>query len=397
MREFHSTILQVVPRLNAGGAERTTVEIAGAIVRAGGRALVASAGGAFEADIVKAGGELIDMPVDAKDPLSIVANARRLTTLIRSENVDLIHARSRAPAWSAAMAAQRAKIPYVTTFHGAHDASNALKRWYNSSLVKGDAIIANSHFTAEKVSNEYNFSADHLHVIPRGADVRYFDPMAITEARINHISESWALGSASHGLRLLLPARLTAWKGHELAIDAAAELNSLGPSGKARALTLVFCGGAQPNSDYEETLRAKIDQRGVREMVHLVGNCADMPAAYGWADVVLSPSVRPEPFGRTIVEAGAMGKPVIAAGHGGALETVIDGQTGILFKPGDVLGLSRALERFSKMPAAERNAMGENAAARVRTLYSTDIMCDATLRVYEGLLKKGNQAGHVRA
>ena len=388
MTSFPYTILQVVPRLGSGGAERTTAEIAAAIVEAGGQALVATGGGRLEDEIARAGGEVIHAPVHRKDPASILANAGALARLVRTRGVDLVHARSRGPAWSAAMAARRAGVPLVTTFHGAHSAGNPIKRWYNSALVKGDTVIANSRFTGERIAADYRIDSDRLKIIPRGADVSIFSREAVSAARINQLGDGWTNDNAGREMRFLCPARLTPWKGQMLAIEAAGLLKSEVDAGKTPAFRLVLCGGAQGEKTYESALRAQIDERGVRDMVQMVGECADMPAAMAWSDAVIVPSTRPEPFGRVAVEAGAMAKPVIAAAHGGFLETVVDDETGILFEPGSAPALAEAMARLAGDRTA-RERFGDAAAARVRALYSTQAMCDATLNVYKELLGRG--------
>lgn len=397
MTRFNHTILQVIPSLDAGGAERTTLEIAAAVARAGGTALVASRGGRLAADIEMAGGEFIEMPVHSKNPATMWRNAKRLARLGEERGVDLIHARSRAPAWSALYAAKKIGVPFVTTYHGAYAANGPLKRYYNSSMLRADCVIANSRYTGDAICALGVVEPQRLRVIPRGADLDLFDPSKVSQARINQVLKDWGLpvenSGTNNGFKMLLPGRLTAWKGHETAIDALVDLKSQPASGKDANLTLVFCGGAQGQSDYERALRAMIEERGVRDMVHLVGDCADMPAAYAWADVVLAPSTRPEAFGRVTVEAGAMEKPVIAADHGGATETVIDGESGILVTPGDGASLARALDRVMRMSAQERAIMGENGRARASSVYSASAMCDATLRVYSDLLAGRGDTG----
>lgn len=386
MARFNHTILQVIPTLDAGGAERTTLEIAGAVVRAGGCALVASRGGRLSDDIEMAGGEVIPMPVHSKNPLTVWANGGRLARLIRERGVDLIHARSRAPAWSALAASKKTSIPFVTTYHGAYQAAGPLKRYYNSSMLRADCVIANSRYTGAAIARLGGVEADRLRIIPRGADLEVFNPARVSEDRIRQLIDDWGLDGENRSFRVLLPGRLTAWKGHETAIEAIARLKSRAASGNDQALTLVFCGGAQGRSDYETALRAMIEERGVRNMVHLVGDCADMPAAYAWSDLVISPSTRPEAFGRVAVEAGAMEKPVIATNHGGAAETIMDGESGILVAPGDATELADAIDRVCQISDEERAVMGENGRARAASVYSASAMCDATLRVYSDLL-----------
>lgn len=391
MRRFNHTILQVIPTLNAGGAERTTLEIATAIVKAGGRALVASRGGRLASEIELAGGEMIEMPVHAKNPVTMWQNADRLTKLIRREGVNLIHARSRAPAWSALSASKKTGIPFVTTYHGAYQSAGPVKRYYNSSMLRADCVIANSRYTADAIAEIGTIEPQRLRVIPRGADIDVFDPARVSESRVNHLTKNWGLTGEKEQFRVLLPGRLTPWKGHEVAIEAAARLKSRSSPGNEPEMTLVFCGGALGNTDYESALRALIDQRGVRDMVHMVGDCTDMPAAYRWADLVLSPSTRPEAFGRVAIEAGAMEKPIVASKHGGAMETVMDGTNGLLVTPGDVDELTRAMAKIWDMSVDERTLMGQNGRARATSVYSASAMCDSTLRVYSDLLAVGEQ------
>ena len=389
MDRFEKTVLQVVPRLNAGGAERTTLEIAEAVVRSGGRALVFSEGGRLEQAIQNVGGETIRGRAASKNPLTIWANAARLAEIIERENVDIIHARSRAPAWSAYFAARKTGTLFVTTYHGAYSAAGPVKRFYNSSMLRADRVIANSRFTADRITSLGAAEPGRIAIIPRGVDIELFDPKKVSADRVNALTATWGLGE-KQGFRLLLPARLTPWKGHESAIEAVAALKHTlrgrGETGQNPALSLVFCGGAQGRQAYERRLRAVIDECGVRDMVHLVGDCADMPAAYAWADAVLAPSATPEAFGRVAVEAGAMEKPVIATNHGGALETVVHGKTGYLTAPGDVEALAGAITDVVDMGETARTVMGENARERVASLFSSAAMCDATLGVYRGLL-----------
>lgn len=380
---FDKTVLQVIPELEAGGAERTTVEIARAIVEAGGRALIATRGGRLEKEAKAAGAQIFPMPVHSKNPAVIWANRGRLIDLIRKEKVDIVHVRSRAPAWSALFAARATGAKLAGTYHGAYRAANPLKKLYNSAMVRGDLVIANSEFTGAAIRAAYDIDPRKLRVIPRGADLARFDPSHVGPGRIASLTEEWGLGGEPNLFRLLLPARLTPWKGHQTAIEAVALLaDARRASGQRPDLQLVFAGDAQGRDDYAARLQRDIETRGVRDMVHLVGHCADMPAAIAWADVVLAPSTRPEAFGRVAVEAGAMARPVIAADHGGARETVETGMTGYLTVPGDAQALAGAIRRLRDMTPLMRQAMGARARARVERLYSTQAMCAATLTAY---------------
>ncbi|MEQ1929950.1 MAG: glycosyltransferase, partial [Parvularculaceae bacterium] len=288
-------ILQIVPELNAGGAERSTLEMVQAIAGAGGRAIVASRGGRLEKDIAAAGGEFVRLPAHSKNPATIYANAGRIARLVEEERVDLLHVRSRAPAWSALWAARRTGRPLVATYHGAYETKSALKRFYNSAMVRADRVIANSAYTAKSVSAQYRFDRGKLRTIPRGADLDVFNPSLVSPARGAALA-CWGSDNRGPCLKLVLPARLTFWKGQDAAVAAVALLKKrrVGATGIPPFLRLILVGDAQGAGDFEGRLRREIKDRGVEDMVGLVGHCADMPAAYSWADGVLSPATLPE-------------------------------------------------------------------------------------------------------
>ncbi|MBI1366133.1 MAG: glycosyltransferase [Alphaproteobacteria bacterium] len=382
---FDKTVLQVIPELDAGGAERTTVEIADAIVRAGGRAIVATKGGRLAASVKAAGGEVVSMPVHSKNPAEILANRGRLLALIRRAGVDIAHVRSRAPAWSALWAARAAKIPLVATYHGAYRAQTPLKRFYNSAMVRADLVIANSEFTAQAIRDQYHVGPDRLRVIPRGVDLREFDPDRLDSARIARLCGAWGVEKGENAFVLLLPGRLTEWKGQEVAIDALARIIAGAGTGQPGNLQLILAGDAQGRDDYRAALLRGAEMRGVRAMVQAVGHCVDMPAAYALADAVLAPSTRPEAFGRVAVEAAAMGKVVIAADHGGARETIIPEETGFLAAPGDAAALAAAIAAARALGEAGRAAMGARARERARSSFSIEAMQRATLQAYQSL------------
>ena len=226
MAPARPTILQIIPTLDTGGAELSTVEIAHAIVAGGGRALVATSGGRLAPRIIEAGGEIIPFPADTKNPARMIANARSLAGLIRRENVDLVHARSRAPAWSAFSAARATKRPFVTTYHGAYSENGPLKRAYNSVMARGSPVIANSEFTASLIASRYGTPPGNIRIIHRGVDPSAFDPTTIPAARLDALRHY--LGLAPGQPMILHPARLTRWKGQPILIEALALLGQHG-------------------------------------------------------------------------------------------------------------------------------------------------------------------------
>ena len=383
------TILQIIPTLNIGGAERTTLDIARAIVEAGGRALVASSGGRLVPELVAMGAEHFDMEAKSKNPVVMALNVEHLTRLILREKVDLVHARSRAPAWSALAAARRTSRPFVTTYHSKVHENPRLKVFYNSVMARGDAIIANSAYTAERIARVHAPDAARVFTVPRGIDTHHFDPSVIGEDRLDALRAKWKLHRDGH-VTFMLPARLTRWKGQGLAIEAAAALNAL----HGNVFELLLVGDAQGRKEFENDLRELIAARNLDDVVRLTGPCDDMPAAYALSDVVLSPSIEPEPFGRTAVEGQAMEKPVIASDSGGQRETVLtrdmvgaEKATGFAVRAGDVESLTWAMVGALEMGPDARRAMGARGRANVLDHFSVEAMTNATLDIYANLLK----------
>ena len=373
-------VLQVTPQLNAGGVERTTVEMAEAISRAGGLALVASAGGRLEPELKAAGGELLRLPVNSKNPLTVWANASKLAAFARAHDVNIIHARSRAPAWSAMFAAHRLRVPFVTTYHGIYNGRTRLKRFYNSVMAKGDVVIANSEYTRRHVLAQYKLPSGRVVAIPRGVDLSEFEPNAVSPARIAEIRKQWGVREGQ--LAIIAPARLTRWKGQLVLIEAAGRLSERRP----HEVKLIFAGDAQGRTDYVHEMMDSISARGLQEDVAILGHMRNIAEALAASDGAVFPSTDPEAFGRGAIEAGAMGLPVIAAGHGGLAETVIDGSTGMLTGPGNPVELEAALERLVDMGAAGRSAMGARGRAHVTQKFTKEAMQQATLKVYDHVL-----------
>jgi glycosyltransferase involved in cell wall biosynthesis len=373
------TVLQVTPELNAGGVERTTLEIAQAISRAGGLALIASAGGRLEPDLEAAGGELIKLPAASKNPITMLSNAVRLASIARKRRVDIIHARSRAPAWSAYIAARLSGARFVTTFHGIYNARAPLKRFYNSIMARGDAVIANSCFTREHVLAHYRVDPERVIAIPRGADLEKFDPARVAAADVAALRKQWGLAADDARCVVIAPARLTRWKGQLVLIEAVRIVESRRPG----ALKVVIAGDAQGRASYVREMEAAIASAELRETVAVVGHVDNMPAAFAASDVAVFPVTEAEAFGRGAVEAQAMGVPAIASNLGGFSETIVDGETGLLVPPGAAIVLAGAIERLIDLGRAGRAAMGHLARDRACRLYATTTLQAETLAVYE--------------
>jgi glycosyltransferase involved in cell wall biosynthesis len=365
-------ILQVLPALVSGGVERGTVEIAEAIAAAGYRALVASAGGPMAREVEAAGGTHVTLPLEAKSPVAMWRNAASLAALARQEGAAIIHARSRAPAWSALIAARRSGARFITTYHGAYNEGPPGKRLYNSVMARGERVIAISRFIAELIEQRHGTPRERIRIIHRGVDPRRFDPAQVPAARVLAQREAW--GAAPGQRVILLPGRLTRWKGQGVLVEALARLPG--------ALAVLAGGGAR----YAAELRERAAGFGVADRVVIAGHVEALDVALLAADVVVHASTDAEAFGRTVIEAQAMARPVIAADLGGPRETVADGATGWLVAPGDAAKLAAALARVLALPEADRAAIGAAARASVLRHFTTAAMQRATIAVYREVL-----------
>ena len=369
-------VLQVIPRLISGGAERGTVELAEALTAAGWNAYVASAGGPLERLIARSGGTHLTLPLASKNPLVMRRNVAALARVIHRFEIDVVHARSRAPAWSAWAAVRATGRHFVTTFHNAYGAGSRLKRRYNSIMARGERVIAISDFVAEHAARVYGVGADRLRTISRGVDLDIFDPRQVSGARMASLARQWRLPD---GMPIvMLPGRLTRWKG---GLDFVAAIAALGRRD-------VFClmVGAEQRPGFRRELAAAIERHGLGEQFRIVEDCRDMPGAYMLADVVVSASTDPEGFGRIIVEAQAMGRPVVATDHGGARETIVPGATGWLVPARHPAALAEAIGIALSLSPADRSLLARRAIAHIAENFTRERMCAKTIAVYEELL-----------
>lgn len=371
-------ILQILPRLETGGVERGTIEIASALKNAGWTPVVVSGGGRMVVDLNRMGVEHITLPVYSKNYFVMRKNADTLAKLIKEKNVDIIHARSRAPAWSAKWAAQKANIPFLTTFHGAYNMGPfKIKRGYNKVMAEGDLVIAVSEFIKRHIMENYGTPEERIRLIHRGVDIERFDAQKVTPDRMIALAKKWRVPEDMPVI--MLPGRLTRWKGQTVLLDALARMEH-------KNLRCLLVGSDQGRVGYRRELEDKIKKLNLEGTVQLVDNCTEMEVAYMLTDIAISASTDPEAFGRVVPEAQAMGRIVIGTNHGGATETIQDGVTGFLVPPADPDALAKALDKALSMTPEERETMAKKSIERVRSEFSKALMCSKTLDVYAELL-----------
>ena len=384
MPKHHSitrpVIVQILPALNRGGVERGTVEMAKAIIDRGYKAVVISNGGLLESQLIRMGVVVHRLPVHSKNPLKWPFIRSKLSDILRAEGADIVHVRSRAPAWIALPVAARLSMATVSTIHSKFAPKNAIKHLYNRKMLKADRVIAISEYIQSIIAKHFAQykSEDDVTVIHRGVDTVVFDPASVTQQRI--IREAERLNLPEEGSVVMLPARPTSWKGHEVLIRAVAALDR--PD-----VTLLLVGAGDGPPRFVAGLEQLARKTGLDGRLRIATGSNDMPAAFMLADVIAMPSTVPEPFGRVAVEAGAMGRPVVAFNHGGAVESVLDGKTGWLAKPNDVDDLTSALTSALDLSQTERARLAKRARAHITKFFSKEKMCQKTMEIYDNLLQ----------
>lgn len=369
------TVLQMVPELEEGGVEFETVEMAAHLVRGGHTSLVASQGGRMVATLAEQGSTHLCYPyVGEKTPRSLI-HILPLRRLMQRRQVDILHLRSRLPAWIGYLAWLSLPRPVrpclVTTFHGVYSV-NA----YSAVMTRGERIIAVSNTIKEHILENYPVPESRIEVIYGGFDEQLFNPDGVSPIRVAVLRSAWGLDGVDAPI-IFFPGRITRLKGHALFLQSLSKI-------KTQKWVAICAGDVNENPDLTMSLKETISAEGLDGRVHFVGFCEDMPAALKAADMVVSPSIKPESFGRTAVEAQAMGKPVIASAHGGSLETVKNHATGLLVPPGDAEAMAAAMEQLlSDTSLAER--LGRNGYQYVRERFIASDMYDATVRLYDRL------------
>lgn len=371
------TIMQVLPALEQGGVERGTIELAQALCARGIGSIVVSSGGPMVRALNKIGAAHVAMPVQSKNPFVIALNAVRLARLIRDRHVSLVHVRSRAPAWSVKWACRRTRTPWIATYHGLYGTKPGIKKCYNRVMLHGERVIAVSDFVRQHIMGAYGVPADKIALIHRGADIDKFDPKQVPQRKILAVMQKYQIPPEKP--IIVLVGRLSKIKGHGVLLDALTRMAH-------QEATVLFVGSDQGRTGYVRELREKIKLLDAETDVRLVGGIADIAPIYALADVVVAPSVVPEAFGRTIAEAQAMGRIVVASDHGGARETIADGRTGFLFPNGDAAALARVLDHILGLSVAERRKIEQAGLRSVRNSFSVRNMCEKTIKLYEEVL-----------
>lgn len=385
--------MQILPALNSGGIERGVIDISKAVAAHGWTSIVASNGGAMISQFNSSKVKHVTLALHSKNPFTIYRNIGRLVKIIKEYQVDLIHIRSRAPGWSAYFAYKRiikrsaSEIKIISTVHGSYSLtllSKKISRWklkYNAVMLKPQSIIAVSNFIKDYIIKNYsglvNLAEKQIKVIHRGVDLNYFCVQKVAPLRIIQLIKEWDLPDDKQ--IIMLPGRITSWKGQEFLIDALAKV-------KNQNFFCILVGSTLGHKKYCQRLEKKIKENNLEGKIKIVGTTKDMPAAYLVSDLVISASVKPEAFGRVAIEAGAMGRVVIATNIGGSLETIVDGQTGFLVEVNDVEKLAQKIDQVLVMDKTTKDQISQNAVKHISQNFSNQKMLEQTIQFYQQIL-----------
>ena len=377
-------VLQVIPTLGYGGAETGCYDIAHYLSEKNCKSFIVTSGGELTKFINKDKVRLIRLPVHSKNPVLIFLNSIFLIGIILFFNITIVHARSRAPAWSCLMATKLTKRKFVTTFHGTYNFNGKLKKFYNSIMVRSDLIIAGSNFIFSHIKENYSEllnSKKKFLVIFRGINVDYFDPSSKLEEDEKNLLKKWEIDKEKK--IILVPGRLTSWKGQEMLIEA---VNLTKVELGYEAFHLVILGSDQGRNLYKKKLIRMTEQYRLTNQIKFMDQCKDMALAYQVSDIVISPSIEPEAFGRVAVEAQSMEKLIIASNIGGSNETIINEKTGFLFEAGDVRSLSKRIIQAITMDETSLKIIGKEGRKNVINKFNVEKMCFSTYSEYKRLV-----------
>ena len=377
-------VLQVIPKLGYGGAETGCYDLAHFLGENDCLSYIVTSGGELVRFINKKKVKLIKLPVQSKNPILILFNAIALVFIILFNNISIVHARSRAPAWSCLLATKITRTKFVTTFHGTYNFNNSLKKFYNSVMVRSNLIIAGSNFIFSHINENYykyfNIKKKFL-VIFRGINVDYFDPSTTLLQDENQLQKSW--GVSRDKKLILMPGRLTSWKGQQVFIDA---LNLVNIELGYKSFYAVILGSDQGRDIYSKKLKRLAEQYRLTGQLKFIEHCKNMPLAYKISDLVVSASIEPEAFGRVAVESQSMQKPIIASNIGGANETIDNNKTGFLFETGNAVSLSKKIVEVLNLDESTLKSMGNEGRKNVIKKFNVEKMCFSTYSEYKKLL-----------
>ena len=378
-------VLQVIPKLGYGGAETGCYDIAHYLAEKDCGSWIATSGGDLLKFVKKNKVKIFRLPVHSKNPIMIILNAFILSFLILIKKINVVHARSRAPAWSCYFACLITNTNFVTTFHGTYNFKNKIKKFYNSVMLKSKLTIAGSNFIFGHINdnyNEYLSKKRKLRVIFRGINIDYFNAKNISILKQEKLKREWKLDN--NKFTILMPGRLTYWKGQEKFIEA---LNILVEDYNLTNFQAILLGSDQGRKVYFKKLMSLVERYNLTKKIHFIQHCKEMPLAYSLADVVVSASVEPEAFGRVAVESQSMGKPIVASNIGGSKETILNKKTGFLYKHDDPRELAKSLNTVNQLNQEELKLMGNEGRKNVTKKFDVEVMCDSNLREYKRLFK----------
>ena len=378
-------VLQVIPKLGYGGAETGCYDLAHYLAEKDCGSFIATSSGELLKYVKKEKVKIFKIPVYSKNPILIFINAIFLSILILFNKINIVHARSRAPAWSCYLACLLTNRIFVTTFHGTYNFKSRLKKFYNSVMLRSKLTIAGSNFIFNHINenyNEYLNKNKKLRVIFRGINIDYFNPKNISILKQEKLKKEWELSSEK--FTILMPGRLTYWKGQEKFIEA---LNILIEDYKNTNFQAILLGSDQGRKVYKKKLTSLIERYSLTKKVKFISHCKEMPLAYSISDVIVSASIEPEAFGRVAVEAQSMCKPIIASNIGGSKETVLNKKTGFLYKFDDPRELAKNLNTVIQLSQEELKLIGNEGRKNITKKFDVEVMCDSNLREYKKLLK----------
>ena len=377
-------VLQVIPKLGYGGAETGCYDIAHYLPENNCESFIVTSGGELLKFVDKKKVKVITLPVHSKNPLLIIFNLLALIGIILFHNISIIHARSRAPAWSCLLASKLTGRKFVTTFHGTYNFNNNFKKFYNSVMVRSNLIIAGSNFIFSHIKEKYSNYLDaekKLRVIFRGINVDYFDPTTKMEEDEKKLLNKWEIKKDKK--IILLPGRLTSWKGQEVFIEA---INLVNIDLGYEAFNVVILGNDQGRDLYKKKLIRLSEQYRMKNQIRFIDHCKDMALAYKVSDIVVSASIEPEAFGRVAVEAQSMEKPIIASNIGGSNETIIDEKTGFLFESGDAKSLSQKILKVLNLDETSLKSIGAEGRKNIIQKFNVEKMCFSTYSEYKRII-----------